>query len=50
MNVDYSGFEGWEIEGRPDVVTVRGQIQVRDGKFVGAPGSGKFLTRAATHF
>ena len=25
MNVDYSAFEGWEIEGRPSVVTVRGK-------------------------
>ena len=25
MNVDYSAFEGWEIEGRPSVVTVRGR-------------------------
>ena len=25
MNVDYSAFEGWELEGRPDVVTVRGK-------------------------
>ena len=24
MNVDYSAFEGWKIEGRPSVVTVRG--------------------------
>ena len=25
MNVDYSAFEGWKIEGRPSVVTVRGE-------------------------
>lgn len=49
MAVDYSAFEGWEIEGRPSLVTVRGAVQVRDGKFVGTPGHGKFLTRAATH-
>src|SRR5208282_1244183 len=35
MNVDYSVFEGWKIEGRPSVVTVRGQVAVRDGKFIG---------------
>jgi dihydropyrimidinase len=50
MNVDYSGFEGWDIEGRPSLVTVRGQVQVRDGKFVGKQGTGKFLSRAPTHF
>ncbi len=50
MAVDYSAFEGWEIEGRPSLVTVRGEVQVREGKFVGKLGQGKFLTRAATHF
>src|SRR5579863_1449230 len=33
MNNDYNGFEGMPIEGRPSVVTVRGQVQVKDGKF-----------------
>ncbi len=45
MNVDYSAFEGWELKGRPSVVTVRGEIAVRDGKFVGQRGRGKFLRR-----
>ena len=47
MNVDYSAFEGWDIEGRPAVVTVRGQVAVRDGKFVGTVGRGQFLKRPA---
>jgi dihydropyrimidinase len=50
MNVDYSAFEGWKIEGRPSVVTVRGQVAVRDGKFVGKHGHGKFLQRKPGHF
>jgi len=50
MNVDYSAFEGWKIEGRPSVVTVRGQVAVRDGKFVGRHGHGKFLARQPGHF
>ncbi len=45
MNVDYSAFEGWKIEGRPSAVTVRGQVAVRDGKFVGDPVRGRFLQR-----
>lgn len=49
MNVDYSGFEGIEIEGRPSVVTVRGKVQVRDGKFVGEQTRGKMLKRKPTH-
>jgi dihydropyrimidinase len=50
MNVDYSAFEGWELEGRPTEVTVRGNVQVRGGKFVGEMGHGKFLERVPTHF
>jgi dihydropyrimidinase len=50
MNNDYSGFEGMEIEGRPSVVTVRGKVQVRDGKFIGERGRGKMLKREPSHF
>jgi dihydropyrimidinase len=45
MNVDYSPFEGWPVEGRADLVTVRGSLAVREGKFVGEPKRGKFLQR-----
>jgi len=45
MNVDYSAFEGMEIDGRPSVVTVRGKVAVRDGEFVGDPGRGRLLRR-----
>jgi dihydropyrimidinase len=50
MNVDYNPFEEMPIEGRPSVVTVRGQIAARDGKFVGQPGLGQFLQREPNHF
>ena len=50
QNVDYNAFEGWEIEGRPSIVTVRGEIAVRDGKFVGTVGRGRFLQRKPSHF
>ena len=50
MNVDYSAFEGWKLEGRASVVTVRGQVAARDGRFVGKPGRGQFLRRTPSHF
>ncbi len=50
MNIDYSAFEGMKIGGRPHVVTVRGQIAVRDGRFVGTVGRGQFLKREPIHF
>jgi dihydropyrimidinase len=49
MNVDYSAFEGWPLEGRPSAVTVRGKVQVRDGKFLGEQARGRMLKREATH-
>lgn len=50
MNLDYNSFEGFAIEGRPHVVTVRGKVAVRDGKFVGEIGRGQFLRREPNHF
>jgi dihydropyrimidinase len=50
MNVDYSAFEGWPIEGRASVVTVRGEVAARDGEFTGTIGRGQFLVRKPSHF
>jgi dihydropyrimidinase len=47
---DYSGFEGFAIEGRPSVVTVRGKVQVRDGRFVGEANRGRILRREPQYF
>jgi dihydropyrimidinase len=49
MNVDYNGFEGMEIDGRPSVVTVRGRVAVHDGAFVGDAGRGRLLRRPTLH-
>jgi len=46
MATDYSAFEGWELAGRPSVVTLRGKVMVRDGAFVGTAGGGKMVRRA----
>jgi dihydropyrimidinase len=43
--VDYNAFEGMAIEGRPAVVTVRGEVAARDGAFCGTVGRGQFLRR-----
>ena len=48
-HVDYNAYEGWEQKGRAAVVTVRGQVQARDGEFVGQIGRGVFLKREPTH-
>ncbi|MEM6328824.1 MAG: dihydropyrimidinase [Planctomycetota bacterium] len=50
MNTDYSAFEGWRLQGRPSLVTVRGEVMAREGRFVGQLGHGQFLKRQPTHF
>ena len=45
MATDYSAFEGREITGRAELVTVREKIMVRKGEWVGETGHGIFLDR-----
>lgn len=44
LDVDYNPYEGFAVVGAPEVVTVRGEIMVRGGKFVGTPGRGRLLS------
>lgn len=48
-NNDYNAFEGFEIDGRPSVVIVRGKAQVRNGEFVGDRRRGRLLKREPNH-
>jgi len=45
MNMDYSAYEGFEIDGHVDTVLSRGRVIVDDGEYRGAPGHGRFLER-----
>ncbi len=45
MNVDYSAYEGFEVEGFPETVVSRGKIIVRDCEYVGQAGDGQYLKR-----
>src|SRR5215204_1203366 len=45
MNVDYSGYEGWEITGKVGIVVLRGQIAIDDNKCFVEKGYGKFIVR-----
>ena len=50
-SVDYNAFEGWELTGRSEIVTVRGKVMARDGAFVGnEAGRGRLIERTPTHF
>jgi len=50
MDVDYSCYEGREVQGRSDVVLSRGTVIVRDGTFTGKKGHGRFLKRTTADY
>lgn len=45
MNVDYNPFEGMEVQGEVITVLSRGKCVIRNKKFVGEEGYGKYLKR-----
>lgn len=44
-NVDYTPFEGLEVQGWPETVISRGEIIIDKGELRGKPGRGRFLTQ-----
>src|SRR5580693_7169579 len=47
MRVDYSMFEGFPVRGNARTVLSRGEVIVDGAEFLGKPGRGRFLKRAA---
>jgi dihydropyrimidinase len=47
MRVDYSMFEGFQVRGNARTVLSRGEVIVDGGRFLGNPGRGRYLKRAA---
>ncbi|MFZ1527612.1 MAG: dihydropyrimidinase [Ferruginibacter sp.] len=45
MNVDYSGYEGWELTGKVKTVLLRGQIAIDKNECKVQKGFGKFIKR-----
>jgi dihydropyrimidinase len=50
MTIDYSAWEGWEIDGGVDTVMARGQVVVAGGRYRGAKGDGRFLRRGLSSY
>lgn len=50
MDVDYSCYEGRTVQGASDVVMSRGMVVVKDGKFLGRKGHGKFMKRGLADY
>ena len=47
MKVDYSMFEGFRVHGNARMVLSRGEVIVDGETFIGTPGRGQYLKRAA---
>ncbi len=50
MNVDYSVYEGRVLPGTVDTVLLRGKVIVRDHRYVGTVGDGRFVRREVCQF
>ncbi|HEX5013414.1 MAG TPA: dihydropyrimidinase [Candidatus Limnocylindrales bacterium] len=50
MDVDYSCYEGRQVQGRSDIVLSRGSVIVRNGEFTGKPGAGRFVKRSTADY
>jgi dihydropyrimidinase len=46
MEVDYSCYEGRQVQGASAVVLSRGTVIVRNGEFTGRKGHGRFVKRS----
>jgi len=46
MNVDYSGYEGWEIIGKVETVLLRGKVAIDNNKCLVEKGYGQFIKRS----
>lgn len=45
MNVDYSGYEGWEVTGKVKTVLLRGKVVIDENECKVSKGYGKFIKR-----
>lgn len=50
MNMDYSAYEGFEVQGKVDTVMSRGKVIVQNDAFHGKPGDGKYLKRGLSQY
>ena len=47
MDVDYSCYEGMEVQGRVETVMLRGDVIIDGDEYLGTKGDGRYLPRAA---
>ncbi len=50
MSMDYSAYEGFDIDGHVDTVISRGKVLIEDGAYHGAKGDGRYLRRGLSSY
>jgi dihydropyrimidinase len=50
MNLDYSAYEGFVVDGGVDTVLSRGRVVLDNGAYTGRPGHGRFLKRGLSQY
>jgi dihydropyrimidinase len=50
MNMDYSAWEGFEVDGHVDTVLSRGTVIVDHGEYLGTKGYGQFIKRGLSQY
>ena len=48
MNVDYSAYEGWQVQGKTETVILRGNLAIDENECKLEPGFGQFISRGKT--
>ncbi len=50
MNMDYSAWEGYEIDGHVDTVLSRGKVIIANNEYLGSKGDGKYVKRGLSQY
>ena len=50
MNMDYSAYEGFVVDGKVDTVLSRGTVVIEDDAYVGRKGHGRFIERELSQY
>jgi dihydropyrimidinase len=50
MNMDYSAYEGFVVDGKVDTVISRGTVLIEDDHYMGTKGHGRFIERGLSQY
>jgi dihydropyrimidinase len=50
MNMDYSAWEGFEVDGHVDTVLSRGKMIIDDNQYLGTKGDGQYVKRGLSQY